>query len=48
MDPQPIVCSVCKSQGHTVSNCPQLSDPLKNGFYSGGGRGGDGSGDDND
>lgn len=40
MDPQPSVCTVCKEQGHCASNCRQLSEPLKNGFYSGGGYGG--------
>jgi hypothetical protein len=47
MDPQKNVCSICKTQGHYVSNCPQLSDPLKNGFYSGGG-GSYGGGDEED
>ena len=31
------VCSLCKDGGHHLSNCPELSHPLKNGFYSGGG-----------
>jgi hypothetical protein len=39
MDPSPIVCLVCKTQGHNEANCPQLCEPLKNGFYSGGGGG---------
>lgn len=47
MDPQAIVCSVCKTQGHRESNCPTLSDPLKNGFYSGQGGGG-GCGEEDD
>lgn len=34
-----IVCGVCKSAGHNESNCPQLVEPLNNGFYSGGGGG---------
>lgn len=29
--------------GHNPSNCPELRDPLKEGFYSGGGGGGAGS-----
>lgn len=47
MDPQPNVCTICKEQNHSASNCPQLSEPLKNGFYSGGG-GGHGGGDEGD
>jgi hypothetical protein len=40
MYPSHIACVVCKSQGHSEANCPQLSEPLKHGFYSGGGGGG--------
>jgi len=32
-----ITCSLCKKTGHSSSNCPDLHDPLKEGFYSGGG-----------
>jgi len=31
-----------------VSRCPQLCEPLRNGFYTGGGGGGGGGGDDDD
>jgi hypothetical protein len=34
-----IVCSLCSSAGHNANKCPTLSDPLKEGFYSGGGGG---------
>lgn len=34
------VCSLCKGGGHGSTNCPELSNPLKDGFYSGGGGGG--------
>ena len=37
MDIPAIMCTVCKSHGHRETNCPTLSDPLKNGFYGGGG-----------
>jgi len=39
MDKSPATCLVCKTQGHSEANCPQLSEPLKHGFYSGGGGG---------
>ena len=42
------VCGICKESGHAAPNCPELSDPLKNGFYSGGGGGGGHSHDDED
>jgi hypothetical protein len=29
-------CSLCKQTGHRASNCPELSDPLKLGFHTGG------------
>ena len=29
-------CSLCKHTGHRASNCPELSDPLKLGFHTGG------------
>jgi hypothetical protein len=33
----PIPCSVCKEEGHSAGKCPTLVDPLKPGFYTGGG-----------
>lgn len=42
------VCTLCKSHGHTAERCPELRDPLRNGFYSGGGGGGGGGGDDDE
>jgi len=42
------VCSICKERTHTSKNCSQLSDPLKEGFYSGGGGGGSHSHNDDD
>ncbi len=35
----PIPCSVCQESGHHAAKCPTLSDPLKQGFYTGGGGG---------
>lgn len=35
--PTQVVCVICKNSGHTPSSCPELSEPLKSGFYSGGG-----------
>lgn len=35
-------CLICGQEGHTNSNCPDLAEPLKDGFYSGGGGGGGG------
>jgi len=35
-----LTCLVCKQSGHSESSCPELADPLKNGFYTGE-RGGD-------
>lgn len=48
MDKSPVICLVCKTQGHNESQCPQLSDPLQNGFYTGGGGGGHSHEDDDD
>jgi hypothetical protein len=42
------VCYFCSSAGHYVSKCPTLSDPLKEGFYSGGSSGGSHSHDEED
>jgi hypothetical protein len=43
-----IACSVCKNAGHHPNNCPELSDPLNPGFYSGQGQGGGGGGEEDD
>ena len=42
------VCNNCKERGHHAEKCPELRDPLKEGFYSGGGGGGGGGGGDDD
>ena len=34
-----IVCFLCSAPGHTASRCHELSNPLKDGFQSGGGGG---------
>ena len=36
-------CFLCGERGHTASGCPDLCDPLKEGFV-GGGRSGSGGG----
>ena len=41
-------CTLCKEHGHHADRCPELRDPLREGFYSGGGGGGGGSGGDDD
>ena len=41
-------CTICKEGGHRASKCPALHEPLKEGFYSGGGQGGGHSHDDDD
>ena len=41
-------CMICGHGGHTVNRCPELVDPLRDGFYRGGGGGGGGGGDDDD
>ena len=33
----PARCSICNETNHHSSECPTLSEPLKEGFYSGGG-----------
>ena len=35
-----IPCVVCKKTGHYESKCPDLTEPLNPGFYTGGGGGG--------
>ena len=46
--PSQVVCTVCKNGVHHPSNCPELSAPLKEGFYSGGGGGGGGHSHEDD
>ena len=41
-------CSLCKEQGHSAWKCPDLCNPLKPGFHSGGNGGGGHGGDDDD
>ncbi len=41
-------CSLCGEGGHRASRCPDLCDPLREGFFKGGGRGGGGDCDDHD
>jgi len=41
-------CMICGRGGHTVTRCPELVDPLRDGFYRGGGGGGGGGGGDDD
>lgn len=43
-----IKCSMCGEGGHRVSRCPDLCDPLKEGFFQGGGGGGGGCDDEHD
>jgi len=31
----PIKCMLCNKSDHIASTCPDLHDPLKEGFYSG-------------
>jgi hypothetical protein len=40
-------CYVCGEDGHRASRCPELCDPLREGFFKGGGGGG-GDCDDHD
>lgn len=35
----PILCEVCQNGTHHPSDCPELTEPMKDGFYSGGGGG---------
>jgi hypothetical protein len=42
------VCYFCNQLGHCARECTTLSDPLKEGFYSGGGGGGGGHSHDED
>ncbi len=32
-------CTLCGERGHVASGCPDLCDPLKEGFQGGGGAG---------
>lgn len=42
-------CAICNGRGHAATRCPELREPLKEGFYTGGGAsGGGGGGDDDD
>lgn len=41
-------CSVCKEAGHRAERCPELSAPLKPGFYAPSGGGGQHSHDDDE
>lgn len=43
-----VPCEICKNGGHSPSHCPELSNPLKDGFYSGGGGGGSGHSHDDE
>jgi hypothetical protein len=42
------VCMICNHAGHSAAYCPELVDPLREGFYSGGGGGGHSHEDDDD
>ena len=45
----PAPCCLCNKHDHSATRCPELREPLKEGFYTGGGaRGGGGGGDDDD
>jgi hypothetical protein len=41
-----VACLICKKLSHNESNCPELVEPLKNGFYTGEHGGGDEEDDD--
>jgi len=41
-----VACLICKKPSHNESNCPELVEPLKNGFYTGEHGGGDEEDDD--
>ena len=41
-------CMICGHGGHSISRCPELVAPLRDGFYTGGGGGGGHSHDEED
>ena len=41
-------CSICNKHDHSATRCPELREPLKEGFYTGGGVSRGGGGDDED
>ena len=43
-----VPCSLCKEVGHHPMRCPELCDPMRDGFSGAGGGGGGGHGDDDD
>ncbi len=43
-----IQCSICGDAKHNLTRCPTLTEPLKQGFISGGGGGGGGHDHDED
>ncbi len=43
-----IVCTVCKEAGHRLDRCPELSAPLRPGFFAPSGGGGHSHDDDDE
>lgn len=43
-----VPCSLCKEGGHHTNRCPELTAPLKSGFFAPSGGGGGHSHDDDD
>ena len=43
-----VPCSLCKEPGHHPMRCPELCDPMRDGFSGAGGGGGGGGGDDDE
>jgi hypothetical protein len=41
-------CSICNKHDHSATKCPELREPLKEGFYMGGGVSRGGGGDEDD